>query len=225
MNTPSISSAAFTYLPYLAVFGFLGAWMYRIGILRNNHGPRVGGISAASEGALVVGFVTIFLGHVATTLAPGAMRALLADIERVAVIESAGLVGALLFSWGIFARLRQRWLAMRAGVPEQEPRIMILALALITSFSGVFLTISFRWITAWYAYISAPYVRSLIVLEPQTASMVASPMAVKLHALLFIMLLAAWPMAGLPWEELFPFKGVSKRIAEAALAAESENHK
>lgn len=216
MNAPSVSNAAFTYLPYLAVFGFLGAWMYRIGILRNNHGPRVGGISAASEGALVIGFVTLFMGHVATTLAPGAMRALLADIERVAVIETAGLIGALLFSWGVFARLRQRWLAMRQGVPEQEPRIVILLLMLLTSLSGVLLTVGFRWITAWYAYISAPYVRSLLLLEPQTASMVASPMAVKLHALLFMLLVAAWPMAGLPWEEIFPLKGVSKRIALAA---------
>lgn len=214
MNTPSISAAAFSYLPYLAIFGLLAAWMYRWGILRNDHGPRVGAISAASEGALVLGFATLLCGHLATLLAPSAMAALLADIERVAVLESVGLVGAMLFSWGVFARLRQRWLALRAGVPHQEPRVALLALVWATSLSGIWLTLNVRWITAWYAYILAPYLRSLLVLEPQTASVVASPLAVKLHALLFMFMLAAWPMAGLPWEELFPIKGIARRIAE-----------
>ncbi|MCG5055310.1 MAG: respiratory nitrate reductase subunit gamma [Myxococcales bacterium] len=222
MNTPSIAAVAFTYMPYMAVFGFLAAWMYRWGILRNDRGPRVGGISAASEGALLIGFSTLVVGHVTTALAPGAMRALMGDLERVAVIETVGLVGAMLFSWGVGARLRQRWAALRAGVPQQETRVLVLALLLLSSLLGIYLTVRYRWITAWYAYVSVPYVRSLFVMEPQPASIVASPFAVQLHVLVFMALVASWPMAGLDWEELFPVKGVARRIAEAAPAAPGE---
>lgn len=216
MNAPSIADVVFSYLPYLAVFGLLAAWMYRWGILRNDQGPPVAGISVASEGALLLGFATLLAGHVITILAPNTMAALLADIERVAVLETIGLVAALLFSWGVFARLRQRWRAMRQGVAQQQPRVLLLALVFVTSLSGVWLTINVRWITAWYAYILAPYLRSLLVMEPQTLSVVASPWAVKLHALLFMTLLAAWPMAGLPWEEIFPVKAIARRIADGS---------
>lgn len=217
--TATVSAAFFTYGPYFALFGFVGAWMYRWGILRNDFGPRVRAIGAPAEGALVIGFLTLVVGHGTTAVAPGAMRALLADPDRVAVIETVGLVGALLFAWGVGARLRRRIEAMRAGVPQQEPRVLVLGLLFLVCCTGIYLTVAFRWITVWYAYISVPYVRSLVLLEPATDAVVASPFAVKLHMSLLLMLVASWPMAGLPWSEIAPFKAVARRLAEEPAAA------
>lgn len=219
--TPALLSALFAYGPYLAVFGFLGAWMYRWGILRGAHGPAVGAIGGPAEGALLLGFITLAGGHVATALAPGAMQALLADPLRVVVMETVGLVGALLFAFGVAARLRQRLRALRAGVPAQGPRVLVLALLFAVSLSGIALTVTYRWVTAWYAYISVPYVRSLFLLEPVTEAVVASPAAVHLHVTLFMALVAAWPMGGLPLEEIFPLRAVARRVAgDPAPAAE-----
>jgi len=210
----SLSGAVFMYGPYFAVFGFAASWLYRWGVLRNRQGPAPREISGPSEAALVLGFTTLAVGHLTTALAPGAMRALLDDPDRVGVIETVGLVGALLFAWGVGARLRRRIQALRAGVPEQAPRVLVLALLFAVCLSGVFLTVNYRWITVWYAYISVPYVRSLIAMEPVTEAIVASPAAIKLHALSFMVLVAAWPMAGLPFDEIFPLRAVARRLGE-----------
>jgi nitrate reductase gamma subunit len=218
--TPSVSAAFFTYGPILAVFGFAGAWMYRWGILRNDPGPAVADVNPAAEAALALGFVMLFGGHAITAAAPGTMRALLADLDRVAVIEGLGLVGAMLFAFGVGARLLVRVQALRAGVVDQAPRVAVLALLFLVTLTGIALTVEYRWITAWYAYISAPYVRSILMLEPATDAVVASPLLVRVHIALFMLLAASWPMAGLPLEEIFPVRGVARRILESAPAGE-----
>jgi len=184
-------------------------------VLRSRKGPAPRPIGAAAEIALVVGFATLAVGHLTTALAPGAMRALLDDPDRVAVIETIGLIGALLFAWGVAERLRRRVQALRAGVAEQGPRVIVLGILLAVCLSGVFLTVGYRWITVWYAYISVPYVRSLIAMEPMIDSIVASPFPIKLHAMLFMALVASWPMAGVPFDEIFPLRAVARRLADS----------
>jgi nitrate reductase gamma subunit len=213
-----MNTLVFTYGPYFALFGFLAARMYRWGILRDRLAPAARAVSPAAEGALVLGFATLAVGHLATVLAPGAMRALLSDPDRVAVLETAGLVGALLFAWGVGARLARRAQAWRAGVAGQAGPAAVLALLLAVCLSGIYLSVAHRWITAWYAYIFVPYARSLVVLEPATRALTASPWAVQQHALLFMALAAAWPASGLPVAEVFPIHAVARRFGERAAA-------
>jgi len=221
--TTSLLSVLFAYAPVMAVFGFAAAWLYRWGILRNDLGPAVSAVSPTSEVALVVGFLTVVGGHTITVIAPDAMRALLGDISRVALIELAGLVGALLFSWGLLSRLRVRLRVWRAGGVEQLPRVAVLALFFLVSCTGALLTVQYRWLTAWYAYVSVPYLRSLLVLEPVTDAMTASPWPVQLHVVLLLILVAAWPMAGLPRSEIFPLSRVAERLTQ--LGSTSGTHK
>jgi nitrate reductase gamma subunit len=210
-----VSGIVFMYGPYFALFGYLGARMYRWGILRDRLAPAARDISPQSEAALVLGFATLIVGHLTTAVAPGAMRALLSDPDRVAIMETIGLVGALLFAWGVAARLRRRVQALRAGVPRQGGPTLVLALLLAVCLSGVYLTVAYRWITVWYAYIFAPYTRSLLVAEPVTGAVVASPWALRQHAILFMTLVAAWPAGALPLREIFPLRAVARRFGEA----------
>jgi hypothetical protein len=216
-----VTAVIFTYGPYFAFFGFLAARLYQWGILRDRLAPPAPEVSPATEAALALGFAIVFSGHLATAVAPGAMRVLLSDPDRVAAIETIGLVGALLFSWGVAARLRQRVRAWRRGVARQAGAVAVLAVLLAVCLSGIYLTVGYRWITVWYAYILVPYTRSLVALEPVTGAVVASPWALKQHTLLFFVLLAAWPAAGLPLEEIFPLRAVARRFADAAQPADS----
>jgi nitrate reductase gamma subunit len=211
-----VNAIVFAYGPYFAVFGFLAARMYQWGILRNRPAPSVAPVSPATEAALVLGVMTVLLGHLTTSVAPGAMRALLSDPDRVAVIETVGLVGALLVAYGVAARLRRRVQALRAGIPLQGGPVAVLALLLVVCLSGVYLTISYRWMTVWYAYIFVPYTRSLLFMEPLTDAVAASPWAVQQHTLLIMLLVAAWPASGLSFVELFPIRAVARRFGEGA---------
>jgi hypothetical protein len=207
-----LSDVVFSYLPFMALFAFLGAWMYRWGILRNQRAAPAVGVSAESEGALAVGFIVLAGGHLVTAIVPGTMRVLLADPARVNALEGVGLVGAFLFAFGVGARLRRRIQALRAGLPRQGGAVLVLSLLLLICLSGIALTVSYRWITVWYAYIFAPYLRSLAVTEPATGSIVASPWPVQLHTLLFMLFAALWPMAGLRVEEIFPLRSLARRF-------------
>jgi len=215
----TLTAMVFTYGPYFAVFGFAAARLHRWGILRNRLLPAVQPVGAPAELALVIGLVTLLTGHLTTAVAPGAMKALLADPDRTAVIETIGLVGALLFAWGVGARLRARLRAARAGQPGQWRAAGVLGVLFAMCLSGVALTVSYRWITVWYAYISVPYLRSLLVLEPNVDAIVASPLLSQVHMMLFMTFLAAWPTAGLPLDEIFPLRDVARRFAEAVPAS------
>lgn len=166
----------------------------------------------------MLGFATLIVGHLTTAIAPGAMRALLSDPDRVAVMETIGLVGALLFAFGIGARLRRRIQAYRAGVSRQGGAVAVLALLLAVCLSGIYLSLAYRWVTVWYAYIFAPYTRSIIVADPVTSAVAASPWALRQHAVLFMALVATWPASGLGLEELFPLRSVARRFGEAGPA-------
>lgn len=217
-----MTAVLFTYGPYFAVFGFLAARLYQWGILRDRFAPAADDVSPATEGALALGFVVVFSGHLMTAIAPNTMRVLLSDPDRVAVIETIGLIGALLFAWGVGARLRRRVQAWRRGVPRQAGPVAVLAVLLAVCLSGIYLTIAFRWITVWYAYILVPYTRSLVAMEPVTDAIVASPWALKQHTFLFFALLAAWPAAGLQLEEIFPLRAVARRFVDATPEAAPE---
>jgi len=210
---PTLATALFTYGPYFAVFGFLAARMYRWGILRDRPVPAARALSAPFEGALAVGFLTLAVGQVSTAVAPHAMRALLSDPDRVAVIETIGLIGALLFGAGVAARLWTRVRAYREGVAGHGAPAIVLGLLLLLTLSGIYLTVSHRWITVWYAYISVPYTRSLFLIEPEPESLVASPWAIQQHTLLFMVLVSAWPAGGLSLEEIFPVRALARRLA------------
>jgi|GEM_PF-1508149 len=218
----ALAAALFTYGPYFALFGFVAARLHRWGILHNRLLPAVRPVGAPAELALVLGLVTLLTGHLTTAVAPGAMKALLADPDRTAVIETIGLVGALLFAWGVGARLRARLRAARAGEAGQWRAAAVLGVLFAMCLSGVALTVSYRWITVWYAYISVPYLRSLLVLEPNVDAIVASPLLSQLHMMLFMTFLAAWPTAGLPLDEIFPLRDVARRFADAVPAASSD---
>jgi nitrate reductase gamma subunit len=215
-----LSDVVFSYSPFLALFAFLGAWMYRWGILRNQRAAAADEVSAESEGALAIGFIVLAGGHLVTAIAPETMRVLLGDPARVTAIESVGLVGACLFAFGVGARLRRRVQALRAGRPRQGGAVFVLSLLLLICVSGIALTVSYRWITVWYAYIFAPYLRSLAVTEPVTGAIVASPWPVQLHTLLFMVFAGLWPMSGLRLEEIFPLRSLARRFVR--LAAEEE---
>jgi len=217
----ALTAALFTYGPYFAVFGFAAARLHRWGILRNRLLPAARPIGAPAELALTIGLVTLLTGHLTTAVAPGAMKALLADPDRTAVIETVGLVGALLFAWGVGARLRARLRAARAGEAGQWRAVSVLGLLFAMCLSGIALTVSYRWITVWYAYISVPYLRSLLVLEPNVDAIVSSPSLSQLHMTLFMAFLVAWPTAGLPLDEIFPLRDVARRFADAVPPAPS----
>jgi hypothetical protein len=211
----TLAAALFSFGPYFALFGFLAARMYRWGILHDQLAPPARAIGPAAEGALALGFAALAVGHLTTLVAPGAMRALLSDPDRIAVVEMIGLVAALLFAWGVGARLRARVHALRAGRARQGGPVLVLSLLLAVSLSGAYLAVSQRWITVWYAYIWVPFARSLVVMEPQTGAMAASPWPLQQHVLLILAFAAAWPMAALPLEEIFPLRAVAKRFVEA----------
>jgi len=215
----TLAAALFSYGPYFALFGFLAARMYRWGILRDQVAAPAEPIGPAAEGALALGFAALAVGHLTTLLAPGAMRALLSDPDRIAVVETVGLTAALLFAWGIGARLRSRVRALRAGRPRQGGPVVVLSLLLAVALSGAYLAVSQRWITVWYAYIWVPFARSLLVLEPQTGAMAASPWVLQQHVLLLLAFAAAWPMAALPLEEIFPLRAVARRFVEGSIEA------
>jgi nitrate reductase gamma subunit len=215
-----VADLLFAYGPYFALFGFAAAQLWRWGVLDGVTAPPVREVSALAEGALVTGLGVLLAGHFSTLLMPEAMAALLSSPLRLAVVEAIGLSGAVLFAFGVQARLRRRVSALRRGDARQWLPVAVLALTLWVCLSGIALSIGARWITAWYAHLAVPYLRSLVSLAPETAPLAAAPLGIQAHVVSFMVLLALWPLGALPWSELLPWRPVLRRLS-GATAVES----
>jgi nitrate reductase gamma subunit len=75
--------------------------------------------------------------------------------------------------------------------------VILLALLLFQVGSGIGISLTYRWGTAWYVQIVSPYFLSLVKLDPNTQLMASMPLLVKLHALNAFLLVAIIPFTRL----------------------------
>lgn len=207
-----MADVLFAYGPYFALFGFIAAQLWRWGVQDGFTAPPVREVSPLAEGALVTGLLVLLLGHFSTLLMPEAMSALLASAVRLAVLEAVGLSGAVLFAFGVLSRLRRRLSALRRGDGRQAMPVVVLLLTLWSCLSGIGLSLGARWVTAWYAHLAVPWLRSLFVLAPETAPLSAAPLGIQVHVVSFMVLLSLWPLGALPFSELLPWRAVMRRL-------------
>lgn len=123
----------------------------------------------------------ILLAHVLATIFPGAWAALLGGQFRLYVLEGSGmglallaLIGMGLFIWRRLANPRIR------QVTSAGDWVLLVAL-LAQVILGLATAIIYRWGALWYLHTAAPWLESLIRLNPDTSYVAMMPWLIKLH--------------------------------------------
>jgi nitrate reductase gamma subunit len=183
---PSLDLLLFAVLPYVAVAIAIVATFERYA----RHQSTVTSMSSQflenrlHFWALVpfhAGILLVLLGHVVAFLIPSSVLAWNASLLRLLVLESLGLTGGLLAAGGLLATIvrRLRIAPLRRGTHAVDWVVYgVLALQLA---GGVLIALVYPWGSSWFAAAAVPYLRSLVVLQPDVPLAAAMPVLAQLH--------------------------------------------
>ncbi|MBZ4416938.1 respiratory nitrate reductase subunit gamma [Myxococcus sp. RHSTA-1-4] len=137
--------------------------------------------------AVLAGGVTVALVHLLGLAAPRAMQSFNASPARLFTLEAVSLIGGMLLGWGLLS------LTLRRAREGQWVAAGFLGMLLAQVLTGLHIAVALRWGSAWYLHVSVPYLRSLMVFQPDAALMAQTPMVYQLHTLAGFALLALAP--------------------------------
>ena len=200
--TPAFDLLLFVVLPYVAILVCAVATIERY---------RRHGFSLTSQSsqflenrlhfwALVpfhVGILVVAVGHLAAFVIPRGVLAWNAVPLRWYILESATLAAGLLALVGLgTAIVRRVWVvAVRLGTTRRD--WVVCALLLVQIGTGVALAVLYPWGSSWFAAAAAPYLWSLVRLQPDVTLAAAMPVLVRIHIVGAWLLLAVFPFSRL----------------------------
>ena len=139
-----------------------------------------------------LGILVVFCGHLIGFCFPRQVQAFGSTPMRLLIMETSGLVGALLFLWGLVVLVVRRFTSKRLEPITTIVDYVVYGLLLFQAVTGLYIAIYLRWGTAWYVQVAVPYLRSLFVLQPDVARIAALPWMARLHVLGAIVLFAVF---------------------------------
>ena len=127
------------------------------------------------------GLLFLFFGHLIAFLIPSSVLAWNSHPLRLLVLEISAFAFGIGVLWGLGALIARRLSSPRIRVVTSVMDVTLLLLLLVEVVLGLWVALGFRWGSSWFAAVLTPYLRSLFVLQPDTAAVAALPLVVKLH--------------------------------------------
>jgi nitrate reductase gamma subunit len=140
------------------------------------------------------GILVLALGHAIGLLYPNRLLLWNAVPARVAIIEVAAFIFALLTLVGLVNLILRRFTDSKARAVTSTVDWVVYGLLLAQVVTGMWVAIFNGWGTSWYATSAVPYLRSLLSLQPNVSFVSPLPMMARFH------IIGAWLTIG-----LFPF--------------------
>jgi nitrate reductase gamma subunit len=128
------------------------------------------------------GITLILLAHLLTWLFPGPAAAILGSGTRLFVIEAVGLALSFFAALGIiFLIVRRLPTHSRARAVTSSMDWVLLFFLLVQVFTGMGVALFDRWGSLWYLSTAVPWLWSLLLLHPDTSTVVALPALIQFH--------------------------------------------
>ncbi|MBF8260422.1 MAG: Respiratory nitrate reductase subunit gamma [Actinobacteria bacterium] len=143
------------------------------------------------------GIIPVVLAHFAGVIAPGPMKALLANQQTLILLESVGLGLGLFALFGCLVLM-----VRRAQTPLLKPVTsavdwVLLFLLAVQAATGVYMGLFMRWGSQWHLHTAVPYLHSLLVFHPRIEFVADFPLVFKLHAAGAFLIVALLPFTKL----------------------------
>jgi len=192
----------FGVFPYVAVALAVAVGLYRYAIDRYSWSSQSS--QFLESRALYWGSVSwhyaillILLAHLLALLFPTGWGVVLGRPVRLYLLEVTGLVLGLATVLAMVLLVARR--ALDARVAEVTTRVdwLLLALLLVQVVTGVVIAYSLRWGGVWYLHTAVPWLRSLVLLQPEVQYLAVLPTVVKLHAFNAFLIIAVFPFSRL----------------------------
>ncbi|MDH4099212.1 MAG: respiratory nitrate reductase subunit gamma [Nitrospirota bacterium] len=143
------------------------------------------------------GIITVLLIHLFGFLIPAGLLAWNGSPIRLIILEVTGLAMGLLALFGLVALIYRRLTNVRAKAVTSQWDALLLLVLLIQVITGVLTAILYKWGSNWYAAAAAPYLWSIIALNPNVDLVANLPLLTKLHIINAMVIVALIPFTRL----------------------------
>ncbi len=127
------------------------------------------------------GIITVLTGHLVAFLVPRQILLFNSIPLRLYILEVSALIFGITTLVALIAIVARRMTDPRVRVVTTKADWILYAMLVVQVFSGVYVAVFYRWGSAWFAASAAPYLWSLLKLNPNIAVLAAFPFAIKLH--------------------------------------------
>lgn len=144
------------------------------------------------------GIIIILAGHVIGLAIPGNLRVFFGVPLRLYILETSALIFGLFTLFGLVMLIYRRFTKSKVRSVTSRMDVILLIMLLFQVATGIFIALSYRWGIAWYTTNAAPWIRSMVKLQPQGDIYMGDlPLMVKLHAINAFALIAVYPFTRL----------------------------
>jgi len=150
------------------------------------------------------GVIIVLAAHVLALLFPLLWGDLIADPNRLYVLEVTGLALALVATLGLALLIVRRVVNPRTFAVTSIMDWVLLATLLAQVVLGFWVALFYRWGSDWYLHTAVPWLNSLLAFNPQIQYVTALPWVVKLHLLGGFLIILLFPFTRLVHLVTFP---------------------
>ena len=138
-----------------------------------------------------VGIFVVLLGHLVAFLFPGLWASLVAHPRVLVGVEIVGMAAAVLAVFGLTALIVRRITHAKVQAVTSTLDLVILGVLMVQLLAGLATAAHYRWGASWATGTLAPYLWSLLWLQPKPEFVAEMPALVHVHLAL------AWVLVGL----------------------------
>jgi nitrate reductase gamma subunit len=143
------------------------------------------------------GIVVVLVGHIVAFLVPSQILKWNSQLLRLYILEASALTFALLALVGLSGALLRRLSFPKVRAVTTRMDWIVFALLLVQLASGIYTALFHPWGSSWFAAALAPYLWSLVKLNPNLGFVTAMPLAVKFHIVMAYTLIGLTPFTRL----------------------------
>ena len=143
------------------------------------------------------GIITVLAGHIVAFLIPREILIFNSAPLRLYVLEVSALIFGISTLVGLVAIVLRRMTDPRVRVVTSRADWILYALLTLQVFGGVYVAVFHRWGSSWFAASAAPYLWSLLKLNPDINVIAAMPFMVKVHIVNAWLVIAFFPFTRL----------------------------
>lgn len=151
------------------------------------------------------GILFLFFGHATAFLFPRAVIAWGTVPVRLVILEVTALGFAILAAFGMIMLIIRRFKNKRILAVTSKMDVFVYVMLITQVGSGIWLALSDRWGSVWFASVLTPYLKSIFVFNPDIAAVTAMPLVVQIHIISAFIFIGMIPFTRFIHFLVYPF--------------------
>ncbi len=151
------------------------------------------------------GVIFLFFGHAIAFLFPRSVVLWGAVPLRLVILEATALGFAISALFGLIMLIQRRFKNKRILAVTSKMDVIVYIMLLTQIISGIWVAYFARWGTVWFASVLSPYLKSLLLFQPDIAAVAEMPLSVQIHIISAFIFIGMIPFTRFIHFLVYPF--------------------